>query len=179
MQLIRALFHLDIAFICWFRLNSPVLCSGVFIGAVDIATDKGLGHPHQSMYRHIWRVSLTYVCINDLWVKRMKDYLQILLKEPVCTLLYGDLPSAWGSMGSDSVFPCLVWVFFLIWRAPSIETPRRYVQKGSGNLASVSLCSAPWGEPGGTAPCCGLRETCKGWLWKRGISVYRDSVRRI
>jgi len=155
-QLVRALFHLDISFICWFRLNSPLLCSGVLIAEwVDRAGDKGLGHPQQSMYRHVWRVSLTSVCFIDevLWVERMKDCLQIPPGEPVCTLLYADLPSAWGSMVSDCIFPCLVWDFFFYlessFTGDSSEICTRRIWKHS---ICVSLCSASWGEPGRTAP---------------------------
>jgi hypothetical protein len=44
-----------------------------------------------------------------LWVKKMKDYLRILLGKSVCALLCADLPyDAWGSMANDGISPCLV-----------------------------------------------------------------------
>jgi hypothetical protein len=55
--------------------------------------------------------------------EKMKDYLQIPPAAP------------W----AVTVFSRVLHEIFFIWRAPSLETPLRYVQEGSGNVASVSL----------------------------------------
>ena len=72
--------------------------------------------------------------------------------EPDCTPLYVDLPSAWGSVEGDCIFPHISWDSTLIVDSERYEWQiKQWIWKRSNSLHTCSIGGYMkwWGERGG------------------------------